>query len=271
MPSNVQAAVSQGFPRVIGAGLPHTGTSTLHEMLRRLGCCYNAHNLHCTSKEAAPVLQGLWSSKRTTNTTKLGTKLDRHYKEGDRVLLLEEFSHFQCVSDSPWMDSWRELADYDPRSRVVLTISRTALDYAVTKFLFMHYVLIPRVKTPKSRSKVEAELREDVVAYVKHRRAVRVKYGNSGRLLEFCLQCGDGYGQLAAGLGLDTSRADQLLSSTGLNRSSPAPRVNAAKSERLRNLKKWLLGNYSHLHKTEAELWTTTTHSAEGEGAHRTP
>ena len=259
MVANVIANAS--FPRVLGVGLPHTGTSTLHSMLRRLGCCYNAHNTHCTSSRIGEYhnesLSSLWLF-RTTNVTRTRNIAASHAANGDLSNLIAELQHFQCVSDSPWADYWSPLAELPggwESSRLVLTVSRSAFAYAVTKFVSMHYTLVPRVIPSMKATRRRDELVESMEGYIVHVLAVRERYGSSGRLTEFCVQCGDGYAALGVGLGLSSDALHGLLASTGLNHSSPAPRVNGARSGTIVRIHNALKANFSFLADAEPALW----------------
>lgn len=89
--------------KIIGAGLPRTGTSSLKAALERLGFgpCYHMFELM-----QHPEHVGAWRSVLTGESS-----------DWDRV-----FAGYRSAVDFPASIFWRELAEADPDAKVILTV-----------------------------------------------------------------------------------------------------------------------------------------------------
>ncbi len=185
----VQQAVSEGLlpARVIGVGLPHTGTTTLDEMLTtQLGCQFSTHNLHSSDLQA---LKWTWSVTG-------GSKCEESASECEQALV-EEARHFQCLSDDPWSSHWRALIADDPSAIVVLTRSQTALHYAITVKQWLNRTRWHHNLLTKLLFGDPANLTHAMQAYDAHNQAVREALADNPNFVELCVQCGEDVRTLA--------------------------------------------------------------------------
>jgi hypothetical protein len=92
-----------GMLKVIGAGLPRTGTTSMKVALERLGFgpCYHMFELM-----ANPALVDRWLPVATGAAVDWGAVVDG----------------YRSTQDWPASHFWRELADAHPRAKVVLTV-----------------------------------------------------------------------------------------------------------------------------------------------------
>ena len=88
-----------GFPRVCGIGLPHTGTSTLHTLLLRLGCCYARHNID----RRVDCVAGIDGLHNTVPAPPLPANATRHAPCTPRIV--HHAQSYQCLSEYPHCDS----------------------------------------------------------------------------------------------------------------------------------------------------------------------
>lgn len=226
----VAAAVASGkLPRrVIGIGLPHTGTTTLDEVLRQLGCTYSTHNLHSSNMSE---LRWTWS---VTGGNECAERADECEKA-----LLEEAKHFQCVSDDPWASHWRALAAADPEAMVVLTRSESALHYAITARQWAGRSSWHREQlTELLLGSEPSNLTHAMNAYDAHVKEVREAFKDSPRFIEFCAQCGEDAHTLARRLQVRnlTETLEQLTAEStkkGERHANGHPAEEAAERRRL--------------------------------------
>jgi hypothetical protein len=187
---DVMQAVSTGLlpARVIGVGLPHTGTTYLHEMLsNQLGCLYSSHNLRSTNQSAM-----LWTWAIS------GDECEEKASECEEAVV-DEARHFQCVTDDPWSSHWRALAADDPSSIVVLTRSLSALHYAITVKEWLNRTRWGQDvrRTSMLLGPDPTNLTHAMQAYEAHNQAVRDAFANYPNFVEFCAQCGEDVRTLA--------------------------------------------------------------------------
>ena len=180
----VLESVRATFPRVLGVGLPHSGTTTLHSLLVMLGCCFATHN-HPSgfgSKEAQSLFQ-LCGSSGTGNSSACVSAL------------LAEASAWQCLTDNPWASHWKLLAaSAPPKTRFVLTRFIDPLQYGISRVLGGMPLRRGRewaLMTWAPGSKVDTMIREHAWHYASHVRAVRASLGHSKWYAEICWHCGD--------------------------------------------------------------------------------
>ena len=231
----VRRAVAHGaLPRVIGAGLPHTGTTTLNTMLVEFGCCLSTDNTKQINKSHAWI----WDMPRRPPRCA--------QREGACLeAMRSEFERFQCVTDDPWAVRWRELLQWhraDDGFRdvgkgvvVIATLAKSPIDYAITRLLFERRYFALR---QANESAVEARLRQLVHYYTAHEEALRAAAAAGRAPVHFvCWACGDTYGTLKRALGLALTEGDE---------GRAAPRANAAPAWQ-KAQKEVLRARYSHL------------------------
>ena len=207
------------FPRVLGIGLPHTGTTTLHDLLLTLGCCFASHN--------HPMGFGSVESQRlqrlcTTNGSSATCT----------AALLQEIESWQCVSDNPWAQHWRLLAENaPPRTRFVLTRFADPLQYGISRALAgmsERRVREGALLAWAPSSKLDGLIRGHARAYRQHVVAVRAALGSSQWFAEVCWVCGDNASDVIERLQLPSPAWD--AASNSLARATRASRHQSSAS-----------------------------------------
>ena len=143
--------------------------------------------------------------------------------------VLREAPRYQCVVDLPWVTHWRALTAADPAAYVVLTRSRSAVDYALSVRHFDDYRYDHMLGSGLNLNQQSwMEGRENVSAiiarYETHLTEVRAAMRGRRRYFEVCFMCGDDLLTVARSLQLDTERMR-------LDEGSSAVRFNAHKSD----------------------------------------
>ena len=158
------AGLSQGDARVIGVGVPKTGTSTLGQCFEILGV-----------------------------TPAVGHRkpLAVRARRGDIRASLTEAEHYRGFQDTPWSMLYREMDQHFPGSKFILTTRRDSLARAISAW---HHKL--------RKGEVEGEATEKFLAkhqrlYEAHNTAARRYFEHRpGDLLEVCWENGDGWSEL---------------------------------------------------------------------------
>lgn len=178
----VREAVRTVFPRVVGVGLPHTGTTTLHSLLVLLGCCFATHNWPTGFQ--AKDSQALFRLCGNANVS-LACK----------TALLAEASKWQCLTDNPWASHWHTLQQSAPtRTRFVLTRFADPLHYGVSRLLGGMSERRARewaLATWSPGNRVDTMLRTHARQYHDHVKTVRAALSHSPMYSEVCWACGD--------------------------------------------------------------------------------
>eukprot|EP00316_Scyphosphaera_apsteinii_P001888 CAMPEP_0119299928 /NCGR_PEP_ID=MMETSP1333-20130426/1947_1 /TAXON_ID=418940 /ORGANISM="Scyphosphaera apsteinii, Strain RCC1455" /LENGTH=289 /DNA_ID=CAMNT_0007301533 /DNA_START=143 /DNA_END=1009 /DNA_ORIENTATION=+ len=192
-PSEVAASIKSGpiHGRVLVIGLPHTGTTSIEVMLRKLGCCFSTHNLDSTCPSVHNVS---WTWAWT------GGDACQRAPSVCAKTLLEEATHFQCLADNPWSSHWRSLTATDPTAFVVLSRSMSVFHYTMTLSTFW------RQHVPKNAPPINVSLA--AAEYEARLAEVRAAQHKSPRYFEICLQCGDDIWTLARSLRLDVTHLE---------------------------------------------------------------
>jgi hypothetical protein len=115
--------------KVIGAGYPRTGTASLKAALEQLGFgpCFHMHELFMNPERAALFVAAA-DGKPDWEAT---------------------FDGYQSTTDAPGCTFWRELADYYPDAKVILSIRDANKWFESTQATVMSEVTISRLaKTP---------------------------------------------------------------------------------------------------------------------------
>lgn len=186
---------ARSFPRVLGVGLPHTGTTTLHSLLLLLGCCFATHNVPAGfNSRAAQTLYGRQCAN--TSSPECASALER------------EFESWQCLSDNPWAMQWQSLSSHAPAgTRIVLTRFVDPLAYGISRLLGAASERRARewALSWAPGSRADAILRSHARTYYEHVAAVRSASRRSAwrnEYTELCWGCGDNASTLVAKLRL---------------------------------------------------------------------
>lgn len=209
--------------RVILAGLPHTGTTTIANMLRLFGCL-TIQGMGTGGDHVGPGLSthflesgwGVTDAKLALDKAPSARHL-RNKKGGLARLMVEEASNWQCLMDAPWDHAWRSLtlAPFgDTEAHVVLTRVLTPTHYAMTVNAFhtRHHL-------------AGFDWNATVKAYESRLANVRAAHYRNPRYFEICFACGDDGFTLARSLGLDLKKVAALpdiSQGVHMNRHPPA-------------------------------------------------
>ena len=179
-PPELVAEAAASFPRVIGIGLPHTGTTTLHTLLLLQGCCFAVHN-HPS---------GFSSRQATAFERRCGVGGNPYNMTDCDAELIAEARHWQCITDNPWAMRWELLVANAPLgTRFVLTTFPSALHYGVSRALAS--MGVNRMMKWSPGSEQDDLIRSHAVAYANHVRRVRWRLRGMPTFLEVCWPCGD--------------------------------------------------------------------------------
>ena len=156
--------------KVIGVGVPKTGTATLRECFKILGIVpYASHR----------------------------KDLKQKVKEGDLNEALTEAERYQGLENTPWSMMFRELDQRFPGSKFILTTRRDARTQAMSSW--NHHLRKGRVQGEVTPDFLVSQQR----SYEWHNAAVREYFKDRpDELLEVCWDKGDGWPQLCEFLDL---------------------------------------------------------------------
>lgn len=156
--------MEHGNRKVIGVGLPKTGTTSLN-------ACFKILNI-------VPVAG-------------CRTDLKQKFKEGNINELLAEADHFRSFEDTPWCKLFRELDQRFPGSKFILTTRRDAHTRVVSAWN-------GAVRKGRRQGEMSLDfLADKVQEYESHNAAVREHFKDRpDDLLEVCWEKGDGWPQL---------------------------------------------------------------------------
>jgi len=217
------------FPRAFGIGLPHTGTSTLHQVLLRLGCCFATHN-HPAFQSRSPTVTCMDRSEsialRTTgNRTSHHHQSHAHHGSSPPVELqslslavtgtgsgscsrnvIRLARSWQCLTDDPWASHWRALATAFPEAKLILTTVASPLHYGVSALGRGAGKVAFPTGYHQARMDDNEAVRAFVLAqarfYADHVRAVRARMRTDGRIVEVSWSAGDDMRSLASKLNI---------------------------------------------------------------------
>jgi len=200
------ATAARAFPRTIGIGLPHTGTSTLHVSLLQLGCCFATHN-HQEHQRGERMKCGESSE---TLAARLADRFDRSQANHRTVSLaeglsceprvLQEAERWQCLSDDPWATHYAALGKKYPDAKLVLTRFPTPLHYGVSALSRGAGRIAFPNGIPNATDAMRPFVLQQARFYFEHNRNVRKMFGQDPRFVEICWPCGDTVSTLAAKL-----------------------------------------------------------------------
>lgn len=173
------------FSKVIGIGLPKTGTTTLGAMLRRLGHHHAPYDLSLIDSVA----------------------------RGERSALWDRIERFDSFEDWPWPAVFEEIHAAVPDAAFVLTVRKDAQTWL--RSVEKHKNLKSRgepLNRDSPASRVERMLLGDLdfgtdpgaylLAYEGYRRRVRTFFKDDpSRFVELCWETGDGWPELCGFLG----------------------------------------------------------------------
>lgn len=170
------------FSKVVGIGLPKTGTTTLGAMLRRLGYRHAPYDVALIDSVA----------------------------RGERSAMWRTFAAFDSFEDWPWPAVFKEVHAADPDAVFVLTIRKDAETWLRS---VERHKNLRRKRRPLNPNSPAARLERSLLgpadsdleperfmrSYEEHLASVRSHFERDpGRLVELCWERGDGWPELCA-------------------------------------------------------------------------
>jgi Sulfotransferase domain len=179
--------------KIIGIGLPKTGTKTLGECCRAWKLRHKSWDFHCFD-----ILQeslGLYFFKYLRKKRKI-----------DRIM--SHVEKFDSFDDCPWYLLYREIDERFPGSKFILT-RRTSVDVWLESYCkwadrFGPKAVLRTRKHVFGYEKPKHHEKEYAQVYLAHNEAAREYFKDKpDQMIELCWEEGDGWPELSAFLGFE--------------------------------------------------------------------
>lgn len=158
--------------KIIGVGLGRTGTSTLGTACEILGYKLKENDI----------------------------RLTRAFREGNIKPALEVAENYDCLEDFPWLLIYKELDEYFPDSKFILTVRKDSTTW-IRSYIYQFIRAQPNHRRPMINVAltefgypypVRYE-KEWIKIYEEHNQDVRNYFDGRDNFLELCWENGDGW------------------------------------------------------------------------------